>query len=111
MPEQIALLELPLIDASDRKSLTMVSQLGEGKVLGRPAKFQLTVNGSRIEIWVEKRVFTISVNDLLERSVAAIEAELKARITERALAVHGTPPYPPAAKAARALFGAREDEA
>lgn len=111
MPEQIAILELPLIDASDRKTLTMVSELGEGKVLGRPAKFKLTVNGSRIEIWVEKRIFTISVNDLLERSVAAFEAELKARITERALAVHGTPPYPPAAKAARALFGAREDEA
>lgn len=96
MPEQIALLEVPLIDASDRKTLTMVSELGEGKVLGRPAKFMLTVDGARIEIWVDKRIFTISVNDLLERSVAAIEAELQTRNAERALAVHGTPPYPPA---------------
>lgn len=96
MPEQIALIEVPLIDASDRETMTMVSQLGEGKVLGRPAKFMLTVNGARIEIWVDKRIFTLSVNDLLERSVAAIETELTERNSERALAVYGTPPYPPA---------------
>ncbi len=109
MPEQTALIEVPLIDASDRRSMSLVQELGEGKVLGRPAKFMLTTNASRIEVWVDKRVFTISVRDLLERSVAAIEADLTARIKERALAVHGTPPYPPAAQAARALIGARED--
>lgn len=96
MPEQIALLEIPLVDASDRKTMTLVSEVGEGRVLGRPAKFMLTTNASRIEIWVDKRIFTISVADLLEKSVTSIEAALMARIADRAFAVHGTPPYPPA---------------
>lgn len=109
MPEQIALLEIPLIDVSDRDAHTMVSELRPAKdVLGHQARCMLTVNGARIEIWVEKRRYAISVEDLLEKSIASIEATLLARIKARALAVHGTPPYPPAAQAARALFGAGE---
>jgi|GEM_PF-2683438 len=91
MPEQIALLEIPLIDASDRKAMSMVLDIGEGTVLGRPAKFRMTVNASRIEVWVDKSVYTISVHDLLEKSLHAIEADITAKAAARALAVHGVP--------------------
>lgn len=91
MPEQIALLELPLIDASDRKAMSMVHDIGEGKVLSRPAKFRLTCNYSRIEVWVDERVFTVSITDLLEKALHAIEADVDAKTAARALAVHGVP--------------------
>lgn len=91
MPEQIALLELPLIDASDRKAMSMVHDIGEGTVLGRPAKFRLTCNYSRIEVWVDMRVYTISLRELLEAALKAIEDEMRAKVQARALAVHGDP--------------------
>ncbi|MBR3371192.1 MAG: hypothetical protein IKG52_11250 [Rhodobacteraceae bacterium] len=91
MAEQIALLELALIDASDRKAMSMVHDIGEGTVLGRPAKFRLTCNFSRIEVWVDKRVYTISLRELLEGAQKAIEDEMRAKLQARALAVHGDP--------------------
>jgi hypothetical protein len=103
MPEQIALLEVSLIDASDRTSLSMVHEFGDAQVLGRPAKLYLTVQGHRLEIKVDKRVYTVSVRDLMAQAVAAVEADLRAKVAARALAAHGSPDSA-AAQAVRAVF-------
>ncbi|SUZ33960.1 hypothetical protein ROE7235_03741 [Roseibaca ekhonensis] len=108
MPEQIALIEAALIDASDRKSLSMVHDIGEGEVLGRPAKFRLTVQAHQIEVWVDRRVYTISLRELLEQALLAIEGDMRAKVKARALAVHGSPAETDATRVARALFGGVE---
>lgn len=92
MPEQIALIEVPLIDASDRKGAALVHDIGEGRVLGRPARFLLTANYSRVEVLVDRRVYTISLSELLEGALKAIESDMRAKIAGRALAVHGDRP-------------------
>ena len=103
MPDQIVLIEVPVIDASDRTSMSMVHDFGDAEVLGRPAKLYLTVQGHRLEIKVDKRVYTVSLRDLMAQAVAAVEADLRAKVAARALANHGRPDSA-AAQAAQAIF-------
>ncbi|WP_296639149.1 hypothetical protein [Roseinatronobacter sp.] len=104
MPEQIALIEVPLIDASDRNTMSLVHDIGEGQVLGRPAKFRLTAQAHQVEVHVDRRVYTISVRELLEGALHAIEGDMRAKVKARALAVHGNPAETDATRAARAMF-------
>lgn len=91
MTDQIALLEIPLCDVTKRTSTSMVSKIGEGEVLGQPAKMFITTNCRRLEVWSVGRIYSIDIAELLDLAATAIEADLCAKSAARALAVHGVP--------------------
>jgi hypothetical protein len=105
MPEQIALIEVALIDVSDRNTTALAHAIGEGEVLGRRAKFRLTEGATpRVEVHVDKNVFAISLSEMILGAVSAIEADITAKVKARALAVHGDRPKSQTTLAVEALY-------
>lgn len=105
MPEQIALIEVAIVDISDRKTSALAHDIGLGDVLGRSAKFRLTTGTApRLEVHVDRSVYMISVSALLLDAVSAIEDDITAKVKARALAVHGNRPKSQTTLAVEALY-------
>ncbi|WP_322895200.1 MULTISPECIES: hypothetical protein [unclassified Yoonia] len=91
MSDQIALLEIPICDVTQRTSSALVTKIGEGEVMGQPAKLFITSHCHRLEVWSVGRIYSIEIADLFGLAAKAIEADLLAKCAARALAVHGVP--------------------
>ena len=99
MPEQIALIEVPVRDISDRRSHRLVATLGELEVLGQ--RCQVMTTGQHLEFWVARRRFEVSLEDLAATVAAAITGHLKGEIIARVTGAPYDGQSKPLARAAR----------
>jgi hypothetical protein len=81
MSEQIALIEVPIRETTDARSLRLAEEWGHLTVLGQSC--QIVRSLRHLEFLVGGRRFEISLEELIEAAGAAIAGHLKAAIADR----------------------------
>ena len=84
MPDQIALIEVPVRDITDARSLRLVYEIDRLDVLGN--RCQVMGAGRHLEFWVGDRHFEVSLEQLVQAAGAAITAHLRSEVASRVLA-------------------------
>lgn len=90
MTREIARIETPLSDITDRSGRRLVEELGRVEILGKPCK--LMWGGGHLEFWTHGRRYQICMDDLFATAGFAIERDLTGDIARRVLAARGVEP-------------------
>lgn len=81
MSEQIALIEVPIVDITNAANKRLVGEAMRLDVLGNLCR--VMTNGACLEFWVGARRFEVSLEDLVATAGGAIAGHLKGEIADR----------------------------
>lgn len=86
MPEQIALIEVPVYETSGTPRPHLLEDLTRFEIFGTLCHVRITADGDMLDLTIGQRRFAVSVLDLAAAAALSVEAHLRGEIQSRILA-------------------------
>jgi hypothetical protein len=94
MPDQIALIEVPVYETTGERGPHVLHEIAAFEILGTRCHAHLGADGDILDLSIGTRRFAVSLLDIAATAALAVEAHLRTEIRDRIIARRAAPTGP-----------------